>query len=98
MKSLRAVVLWSWPLFVATALFAARPAALGDLDAYVDRVRREFNVPGIALAIVKDGEVVLEQGYGVRKMGEAAAVDAHTRFAIASNTKAFTAALLAMLM
>ncbi|TCV94570.1 CubicO group peptidase (beta-lactamase class C family) [Luteibacter rhizovicinus] len=85
---------------VATPVAAtsdARPAQLADYDAYVDAVRKQFDVPGIAVAIVKDGKVVLEMGSGVRRMGEAAKVDAHTQFAIASNTKAFTAASLAML-
>lgn len=49
------------------------------------------------MAIVKDGKIVLEMGSGVRKLGDPAKVDAHTRFAIASNTKAFTAASLAIL-
>lgn len=75
----------------------ARPAALADFDAYVDATRKQFDVPGIAVAIVKDGKVVLEMGSGVRKLGEPAKVDAHTQFAIASNTKAFTAASLAIL-
>ncbi|MET0254782.1 MAG: serine hydrolase domain-containing protein, partial [Luteibacter sp.] len=75
----------------------ARPAALADFDAYVDATRKQFDVPGIAVAIVKDGKIVLEMGSGVRKLGDPARVDAHTRFAIASNTKAFTAASLAIL-
>ena len=73
------------------------PEQLRDFDAYVERVRQQFNVPGIAVAIIKDGKVVLERGYGVREMGKAATVDEHTMFAIASNTKAFTAASLSML-
>jgi CubicO group peptidase (beta-lactamase class C family) len=85
-------------ILTVTVAFAAQPEALRDFDAYVTRVLQEFNVPGVAVAIVKDGEVVLEQGFGVRKIGEPARVDAHTRFAIASNTKAFTAAAFAMLM
>ncbi|HUR59001.1 MAG TPA: serine hydrolase [Opitutaceae bacterium] len=97
MKTLRAFAWWLWFGCLATALLAARPEGLADFDAFVARVRQEFNVPGIAVAVVKDGEVVLEQGYGLRKLGETGAVDAHTRFAIASNTKAFTAALLALL-
>jgi CubicO group peptidase (beta-lactamase class C family) len=76
---------------------AARPAQLADYDAYVNGVLKQFDVPGIAVAIVKDGKVVLEQGFGVRKLGEPAKVDAHTLFAIASNTKAFTAASLSIL-
>ena len=70
---------------------------LAAFDALVASVQQQFDVPGVAVAIVKDGQVVLERGYGVRKLGEPAKVDAHTMFAIASNTKAFTAAALNML-
>jgi CubicO group peptidase (beta-lactamase class C family) len=75
----------------------ALPAQLADFDAYVEGVRRQFDVPGIAVAIVKDGQVVLERGYGPRALGKPEPVDAHTLFAIASNTKAFTAASLSIL-
>jgi CubicO group peptidase (beta-lactamase class C family) len=51
----------------------------------------------MAIAIVKDGKVVLAKGYGVREMGKPEPVDEHTLFAIASNTKAFTATAVAML-
>jgi CubicO group peptidase (beta-lactamase class C family) len=76
---------------------AVLPAQLQDFDAFVEGVRRQFDVPGIAVAIVKDGKVVLERGYGVRELGKDVPVDAHTLFAIASNTKAFTSASLSML-
>ena len=76
---------------------ASLPPMLQDFDAYVDNVRKTFNVPGIAVAIVKDGKVVFEKGYGLRETGKPDKVDAHTLFAIASNTKAFTAAALQML-
>ena len=68
-----------------------------DLNSYMERVLKEFEVPGIAVSIVKDGKLVLAKGYGVRKLGEPAPVDENTLFGIASNTKAFTSALLAML-
>jgi CubicO group peptidase (beta-lactamase class C family) len=58
---------------------------------------KTFDVPGVAVAVVHNGEVALAKGYGVRRMGEPAAVDAHTLFGIASNSKAFTAASLAIL-
>ena len=70
---------------------------LQDFDAYVENVREEFDVPAIAVAIVQDGKVVLERGYGVKTIDAREPVDAHTMFAIASNTKAFTAAALQML-
>ena len=73
----------------AAALFAqSGPPA--DLDAYVARDMKTFDVPGIAIAIVKDGKVVLAKGYGVRKLGDATPVDENTLFGIGSNTKAFT--------
>jgi CubicO group peptidase (beta-lactamase class C family) len=68
-----------------------------DLDATVARVMTAFEVPGISLAIVKDGKVVVAKGYGIRKLGEAAPVDSQTLFGIASNTKVFTATALGLL-
>jgi CubicO group peptidase (beta-lactamase class C family) len=78
---------------------ASGPAAASafSLEQDVTRVMKAFDVPGIAIAIVKDGQVVAAQGFGVRKLGEPAAVDGQTLFEIASNSKAFTAAALAML-
>ncbi len=67
------------------------------LDAYVSRVMKTFQVPGMTIAIVKDGKVVMAKGFGVRKVGKAEPVDAHTLFAIASNSKAFTATAIALL-
>lgn len=72
-------------------------AAPPDLDAFAARVLKEFEVPGLAVAIVKDGKVALARGYGVRKLGDPAPVGENTLFGIASNTKAFTSAALAML-
>jgi CubicO group peptidase (beta-lactamase class C family) len=81
-------------LLTAAAGAQSRPP---DIDAWVARSMKTFDVPGVALAIVKDGRVVLAKGYGVRKLGETAPVDADTLFGIASNSKAFTAATIAML-
>jgi CubicO group peptidase (beta-lactamase class C family) len=76
---------------------AAAAHAQDYVDNVVERARKEFDVPGIAVAIVKDGNVVLAKGYGVRKMGDPAPVTPQSLFRIASNTKAFTAAALAIL-
>ncbi len=81
----------------AVLLAAALCPAQDYVDRVVERARKEFDVPGIAVAIVKDGNVVLAKGYGVRKQGESAPVTAQSLFRIASNTKAFTTAALAML-
>jgi len=67
------------------------------LAADVERTMALFDVPGIAIAVVKDGKVVATQGFGVRKLGAPGKVDGKTLFEVASNSKAFTAAALAML-
>jgi CubicO group peptidase (beta-lactamase class C family) len=81
-------------LFVAGACAAAPPA---DLDRYAKRTLETFDVPGMTVAIVEPGRPSEIRSYGVRKLGEPAKVDEHTLFAIGSTTKAFTTALLAML-
>ena len=95
-----------WFVAVIIATFAAiifappanaQDAALRGFDEFVEDVLRSFDVPGAAVAIVRDGEVLLQKGYGVRALGESAPVDETTRFGIASNTKAFTATALGML-
>jgi CubicO group peptidase (beta-lactamase class C family) len=80
----------------AIATAQATPAPPG-LDRYVDSVMRAFSVPGMAVAIVKDGRVVVARGYGVKKLGESARVGPRTNFGIASNTKIFTATALGLL-
>ncbi len=76
---------------------AADPAPLEGLDAYVQKVMAQWQVPGVAIAVVQDGKVLLARGYGVRELGKPGKVDADTLFGIASNTKAFTAAALGTL-
>ena len=76
---------------------SAQEGAPPRLDEFVESVRAAFEVPGIGLAIVRDGRVIVARGYGVRKLGSPARVDAGTLFGIASNTKAFTASAIGML-
>jgi CubicO group peptidase (beta-lactamase class C family) len=93
------LVLVGWVNLVSLTMAqsAAPPAAPPDLDAYVANSMKAFEVPGMAVAIVKDGSIVVEKGYGVRKLGDGTPVDEFTMFAIGSNTKAFTTAALATL-
>ena len=75
----------------------AQPDALAGLDAALTQGARDWQVPGLAVAVVKDGSVVFSKGYGVREFGKPGSVDEHTLFAIGSTTKAMTAALVGML-
>ncbi|MDL1894098.1 serine hydrolase [Sphingobacteriales bacterium CHB3] len=78
---------------------SAQPSSINlkQLDAHIAKVMKEFEVPGLAVAIVKDGKVAIAKGYGVKKMGGSDPVDAATLFGIASNSKAFTATALGIL-
>lgn len=85
------------PVTASATATAADPAVQAWLADDVQRTMTLFDVPGIAIAIVKDGKVVATQGFGVRKLGAPDKVDGKTLFEVASNSKAFTAAALAML-
>ena len=74
------------------------PAFINDsLDGYVEKALTTWQIPGVAVCIVKDGEVVLSKGYGIQESGRQDKVDENTLFMIGSNTKAFTATALALL-
>ena len=76
----------------------AQPAFIKDsLDAYITKGMSDWQIPGLAIAIVKDGKVVLMKGYGVSNLETKAPVDENTLFMIASNSKLFTATALAQL-
>jgi CubicO group peptidase (beta-lactamase class C family) len=73
------------------------PISSEKIDNTVGAAMRAFQVPGIAVGIVKDGKLVFAKGYGVRELGKPGRIDAETLFQIGSNTKAFTAAALSIL-
>jgi CubicO group peptidase (beta-lactamase class C family) len=68
-----------------------------SIDHYIESGLKDWNLPGLAVVIVKDGKVVLMKGYGVKDIQSKSAVDSNTLFMIASNTKLFTASSLALL-
>ncbi len=83
--------------FIYMAYLGGQPFTTVKIDSLVEKTMKTFNVPGIAVAVVHDGKVALAQGYGVRSINTMKKVDEHTLFAIASNSKAFTAAALGIL-
>ncbi len=71
---------------------------IGDsLDNYINKALDTWKIPGIAVCVVRDGQVILSKGYGVCESGKNDKVDENTLFMIGSNTKAFTATAVAML-
>ena len=87
-------ILW----FVSSTLAGqTQEQKLKDFDAYVEKARLEWRAPGMAVAIVKDGQVIFKKGYGLRELGKEDKVDTETLFACASTTKAMTATCMGML-
>lgn len=93
----------SLKLFLACLLFsgvllAQTPSFITDsLDRYIERGMKQWQIPGLAIAVVKDGKTVVMKGYGVREWGKTEKVDENTLFIIASNSKLFTGTAMAML-
>ena len=83
-------------LLLSTTAFAQLSSK--QVDSVMQYAMGKFNVAGVAVAIVKDGKIFYEKGYGVRSISTKLPVDEHTNFQIASNSKAFTTAALSILM
>ena len=82
---------WGWSQEKASA------ELYEGFDAFVEETIQQWNVPGLAIAVVRDGEVVLLRGYGKRDVEDNLPVTPKTLFAIGSTTKAFTSLALGML-
>src|SRR5574337_1776353 len=84
-------------VFICAASLHSQPLTSKAIDDLTERSMKAFNVPGIAVAVIKDGKVIHSKGYGVRSLNTMQKVDKNTLFGIASNSKAFTAATLGIL-
>ncbi len=89
-------------VFVLFILFVPQQKAIAmdrfaGMDAYIRAAMHKWEVPGLAIAVVKDGEVVAARGYGVCELGTNREVTKDTLFPIASCDKSFTAAAVGIL-
>ncbi len=84
-------------LVFVSAIPASAQMTSAEVDKLVNDALTKFNVAGTAVGIVKDGKIIHMKGYGLKSVETKEKVNENTDFAIASNTKAFTAAALAIL-
>lgn len=88
-------------LLTLSHVLAQKPTAtdkkIQEFETYLIKGMNDWEVPGMAVTVVKDGKVLLARGYGVRELGKPDLVTAHTLFACASTTKAMVAACMGML-
>ena len=88
----------AWALGLIGLLLLVRPTLGAEpLDELVERAMAQWRVPGLALAAVRDGEVVLQEVYGLRDLARSLPVTPRTLFALGSVTKTLTASGLALL-
>lgn len=81
-----------------TQIFSQAPdPKIKELDAYIEKGRVDWKIPGMAVVVVKSGKILLSKGYGVRELGKPEKVDTQTLFACASTTKAMTVACMGTL-
>ncbi len=83
--------------FTSNILNAQPPFIKDSIDSYVQQGMNDWDIPGLAITIVKDGQIVLMKGYGVKNKNTQEPVDENTLFIIASNSKLFTGTALAQL-
>lgn len=97
MKNLKLSLLFLATISIAINITSNAQISSAKVDSLVEEALEKFNVAGTSVAIVKDGKVVHSKGYGVKSVETNEEVNEHTLFAIASNSKAFTTAALAIL-
>ena len=95
MNKLKITVLFLVLFLINSTLFSQ--ISEKEIDALVEKSLAKFEVAGVGIAIVKDGKIIYNKGFGVKNIETKQPVDAYTNFAIASNSKAFTTAALAIL-
>jgi CubicO group peptidase (beta-lactamase class C family) len=95
MKKSKIIVLISFLFLINSTLYSQITEK--EIDALVEKSLTKFNVAGVAIAVVKEGKIIYKKGFGVQSIATKQPVDEYTNFAIASNSKAFTTAALAIL-
>ncbi len=95
--TLRAIITLAFSSLIGHGFAQTPDFIASDIDTYIKKGMQQWQVPALAIVIVKDGQVVKMQGFGVRDITSNTAVDEHTLFNIASNTKLFTGTALANL-
>ncbi len=86
---------FSSQIMMVNEVLASDISKIKNIEVAINQAMTTFKVPGVAVAIIKDNNVVMSKGFGVIEYGKKAKVTPDTLFGIASNTKAMTAAILA---
>lgn len=97
MKKLVGTLLPLFLIFAAPAFSQDNEAILRKTEEYAKKVQKQWQIPGMAISVVKDGKMIYSNGFGVKELGKEEKIDANTLFQIGSVSKSFTAAVMASL-
>jgi CubicO group peptidase (beta-lactamase class C family) len=92
---MKSLFLFLFTCIIATFNFSQPSFVKDSLDKYIQTAMQQWQIPGVAVCIVKDGKVEWMKGYGVKEWNRTEKIDENTLFGIGSNAKAFTATALA---
>lgn len=90
-------LLFLFNVFVFAGFAQPDKKQIKDAEKYFTQMVKDWDVPGMSVAVIQNGEIKLAAGYGVKESGKKARVDENTVYSIASNSKAFTATIMGML-
>ena len=96
-KKLFVLIYFLLTIFLPIELASAAEFAIKDINNFIENSIKEWNIPGMAIAVVKDDKVVLMKGYGVKNINSKEPIDERTIFGIGSTTKTFSAGLMGIL-
>ena len=96
-KKLFVLIYLLFTTFLPVEFTSATEFVIKDIDKFIENAIKDWNIPGMAIAVVKDDKVVLMKGYGVKNINSKEPIDEHTIFGIGSTTKTFTAGLMGIL-
>jgi CubicO group peptidase (beta-lactamase class C family) len=82
---------------IQSSIAQTKPISAKQIDSLTNLVLQTFNVPGIAVGVVKDGKLIYAKGHGIANVATGKKVDENTLFGVASNSKAITVAALGIL-
>jgi CubicO group peptidase (beta-lactamase class C family) len=97
MKKCLFLVITIASIISSNAIAQTQPISATQIDSLTELVLKTFNVPGIAVGVVKDGKLIHAKGYGIANLKTGKKVNEHTLFGVASNSKAMTVAALGIL-
>ena len=94
---MRKIIISIIGVFLSLSLFAQKGDIHENISRYAEKVRKDWKIPGLSLAVIQGNSTIVMEGFGVKRIGGTDSVRSNTMFHIGSMSKAFTAAAISSL-